>query len=198
MSIKDEDQDPLTLKREAGTVEPESQTTSSFVEREAQRQKRMLTFYLLLLLIPLALGIVLLKFGYSDSQMVMEEIKKQAPPIVRSEIQEQVKPAIQSEVQTQVTSSLGTIGDIKERQESLTNEFNEIKSSFSVRLTPEEIETVKRSSAIILQKEDEIKKLHQRVETLELQLKDRGFQIKPEDFRGTGREMTRPQRKSPQ
>ena len=195
MSLKDED--PQLKNPGAGTGEQESQATSSFVEREARRQKRMLTLYLLLLLVPLLLGIALLKFGNSDRQMVLEEIRKQAPPIVRSQIQEQVKPAIQSEVQTQVTSSLGDIGEIKERQESLTNDINQIKSSFSVRLTPEEIATLKRSSALILQKEAEIKRLSDRVETLEVQMKDRRFQIRPGDFQGTGKEVTLPQKKNP-
>ena len=195
MSLMDEAPQPDQLRSDTG--EAESQGTSSFVERETRRQKRMLTFYLLLLLIPLILGVVLLKFGNSDRQMVLEEIRKQAPPIVRSQIQEQVKPAIQSEVRTQVTSSLGVIGEIKERQESLTKEVNEIKSS-DVRLTPEEIQTLKRSSAIIIQKEDEIRRLYQRVEKLEGQMKDRILTIRPEDLQGTGREITIPKKKGPQ
>ena len=192
MSLHDEA--PQTV---ADTSEHESQPTSSFVERETRRQKRMLTFYLLLLLIPLILGVLLLKFGRSDSLMVLEEIRKQTPPIVRSQIQEQVRPAIQSEVQTQVTSSLGAIGEIKERQESLTNEIKEIKS-VNATLTPEEVAVIKRSSSIILEKEAEIRKLYQRVETLELQMKDRRLQIRPEDFQGPGKDIKIPQRNNPQ
>jgi signal transduction histidine kinase len=205
MLPKDEDQDPLSTletnsleeeweEREPSAGGQEGAITPSFVERETRRQKRMLRVFLALLMIPLILGVALLVFGRSDRQAVLDELRKQAPPIVRSEIQEQVRPAIQSEVKTQVTSSLGVISEIKERQESLTNEVNQIKSTNLI-MTPEEIETIKRSSAIILQKEAEIRKLHERVELLEGKIKDRRFEIRPEDFQGMGKEATVPQKK---
>lgn len=205
MVSKDEDSGAVlqagTSEDEPGKLEiieiggrKKSPPTTSFVEREAQRQKRMLTFYLLLLSIPLILGVVLLKYGRSDSQMLLDEFKKQAPPLVKSEIQQQVGPAIHSEVQTQVNSSLGAIGEIRERQQSLEGEVKEIRST-SARLTPEEVQTIKRSSAVILEKEAEIRKLNQRIETLELQMKDRRPQIRPEDL---GKDVIIPRKNNPQ
>lgn len=175
----------------------ESQDTSSFVEREMRRQKRILRFYLLLLLVPVILGIAILIFGRSDRRVVTDEIKKQAPTIVRSEIQDQVRPAIQTEVKTQVSSSLGEIGELKTRQESLTNEVNQIKSS-DARLTPEEINVIKRSSAILLQREAEIKRLYERVETLEGQMKNQKLEDRPGRLREMRKEATIPQRNNPQ
>ena len=180
----------------AGTVGKEGQAASSFVERETLRQKRLLRFYLSLLLVPVILGVAILIFGRSDRRVVTDEIKKQAPTIVRTEIQEQVRPAIQSEVKTQVSSSLGEIGEMKARQETLTNEVNQIKSS-DARLTPEEIQLIKQSTVIIRQKEAEITILSERLKTLEGQFKDIQ-RIDPGKIRDLGKEGRVIQRNNPQ
>ena len=168
--------EPLSYKR--GAPGPASnaegrggdETTSSFVEREAKRRRRLLRFYLALLAVPVILGVALLIFGRSDRREIMDEIRKQAPPIVRSEIKEQVKPAIQSEVQTQVSSRLGEIGELKARQELLSSEVNQLKSS-NASLSPEDVAMIKQSILTLNQKEAEIKRLVNRVEVLEGRLK---------------------------
>jgi len=169
----------------------EFKRVASFVERETQRQKRMLGFYLSLLMIPVLLGVAVLIFGRSDRRVVTDEIKQQAPTIVRGEIQEQVRPAIQNEVQTQVSSSLRVIGELKARQESLTNEVNQIKTS-DARLTAEEIQMIKRSSALLLQREAEIKRLYERVENLEGQIKAQNPNTRPGQIRDRAKEVLTP------
>ncbi len=81
----------------------------SFVERETRRRKRLLRFYLMLLIIPVALAIVVLVYGRSDRRVVMDEIKAQAPPIVQREVGEQIRPTIETEVQKQISEPLTQI-----------------------------------------------------------------------------------------
>jgi flagellar motility protein MotE (MotC chaperone) len=103
---------------------PVEDETGQAVEREILRRKRLLRFYLLLLAIPVALGIIVLVFGRSDRRMVKEEIQTQAPTIVQREVGEQIKPTIKSEVQSEVQSAvqaqvgpaLGQLDDLKTRQ----------------------------------------------------------------------------------
>jgi small-conductance mechanosensitive channel len=106
--------------------EPEAK---SFAERELQRRKRLLRFYLALLAIPVAIGVVVLIFGRSDSKLVMDEIKSQAPPIVRREVGEQIKPTIKSEVQSQVNPTLEQLDALKARQETIEKETGSLKDS---------------------------------------------------------------------
>ncbi|MDT4955139.1 MAG: hypothetical protein QOJ02_3277 [Acidobacteriota bacterium] len=81
----------------------------SFVERETRRRKRLLRFYLLLLAIPVAVGVAVLIFGRSDSRLVIDEIRSQAPRIVQREVGEQIRPTIKTEVQNQISPTLGQI-----------------------------------------------------------------------------------------
>lgn len=160
----------------------------TFADRETRRRKRQLRFYLALLAIPIAVGIVILIFGRSDSQMVTDEIRKQASPVVEKEIREQIKPTIQSEVETQVSSikpalqseiktqlseSLNQIDQVKTEQARLANDVNVLKSS-EVKLTPEDLTTIRQSREMLnqLQKKDvHIQKLQSRIDFLERRMK---------------------------
>jgi hypothetical protein len=118
---------------------------SAFIARETRRRKRLLKFYLALLAVPVALGIAVLIFGRSDSRLVMDEIKTQAPPIVQREVGEQLKPTIKSEVQTevgeqlrptvksevetQVNPALGMIDDLRKEQAQLKQADESLKAS---------------------------------------------------------------------
>jgi hypothetical protein len=113
---------------DVGNTRPIEDENGRAVEREILRRKRLLRFYLLLLAIPVALGIIVLVFGRSDRRVVMDEIQTQAPTIVQREVGEQIKPTIQSEVQNQVQNriqsevqaqvgpALGQLDDLKMRQ----------------------------------------------------------------------------------
>ena len=95
---------------------------ATFVERETRRRKRLLRFYLALLIIPVALAIVVLVFGRSDRRVVMDEIREQAPPIVQRELGERIEPTIRTEVQKQITQPL-------EQIDSKINEVAQSKAS---------------------------------------------------------------------
>ena len=172
----------------------------TFADRETQRRKRQLRLYLALLAIPIAVGIVILIYGRSDSQMVTDEIRKQASPVVEKEIREQIKPTIQSEVETQVSSikpalqseiktqlsdSLNQIDQVKTEQARLANDVNVLKSS-EVKLTPEDLTTIRQSREMLnqLQRKDQhIQKLQSRIDFLERRLKvtpDPKLQVIPE------------------
>jgi hypothetical protein len=101
----------------------------SFVERETRRRKRLLRFYLAMLAIPVALGIVVLIFGRSDSRMVIDEIKAQAPPIVKEAVGDQIKPTIKDEVKNQITPTLEQLGTLKTRQDKVEETTGSLKAS---------------------------------------------------------------------
>jgi hypothetical protein len=119
--------------------------TGRAVEREILWRKRLLRFYLLLLIIPVALGISVLVFGRSDRRMMKEEIQTQAPTIVQREVGEQIKPTIQSEVQSEVQSAvqtqvqsevqtrvgpaLGQLDDLKTRQDKVEEVIGSLSAS---------------------------------------------------------------------
>jgi DNA repair exonuclease SbcCD ATPase subunit len=116
----------------------------SFVERETRRRKRLLRFYLAMLAVPILLAAAVLLFGRSDRQMVTEEIKTQAPAVVRQAAGDQFAPAIQTEVQNQITPTLGQINELKTRQDSIAEEVKTLSAS-NAKLTPEEVETIRQS-----------------------------------------------------
>jgi ABC-type lipoprotein release transport system permease subunit len=101
----------------------------SFVERETRRRKRLLRFYLAMLAIPVALGIVVLIFGRSDSRMVIDEIKTQAPAIVKSAVGDQIKPTIKEEVKNQINPTLEQLGTLQTRQEKVEETTGSLKAS---------------------------------------------------------------------
>lgn len=108
----------------------------SFVERETRRRKRVLRFYLMLLIIPVALAIVVLVYGRSDRRAVMDEIKVQAPPIVQREVGEQIRPTIETEVQKQISQPLVQID----------SKINEVAQS---KVSQEEINKIQDENAAL-------------------------------------------------
>jgi hypothetical protein len=134
---------------DVGNNRPLEDETGRAVEREILRRKRLLKFYLLLLAVPVALGIIVLVFGRSDRRVVMDEIQTQAPTIVQKEVGEQIKPTIKSEVQSEVQSqvqsevqsrvqsevqaqvgpALGQIDDLKTRQAKVDEVAGSLKAS---------------------------------------------------------------------
>lgn len=104
----------------------------SFLERETQRRKRMLRFYLALLAVPVALGIAVLVFGRSDRKLVMEEIRVQAPPIVQQQVGEQIAPTIKSEVQNQFAPTLEQIAGLQSQQGEVKNELAAARDEINV------------------------------------------------------------------
>jgi regulator of replication initiation timing len=92
----------------SGSLQADAEALS-FVERETRRRKRLLRFYLLLLAIPVAVGVAVLIFGRSDTRLVIDEIKTQAPAIVKSAVGDQIKPTIKEEVKNQISPTLGQI-----------------------------------------------------------------------------------------
>lgn len=108
----------------------------SFVERETRRRKRLLRFYLMLLIIPVALAIIILIFGRSDRRVVMDEIKAQAPPIVQREVGQQIRPTIETEVQKQITQPL----------EQIDTKINEVAQT---KVSQEEITKIQGENAAL-------------------------------------------------
>jgi uncharacterized phage infection (PIP) family protein YhgE len=103
---------------------PEEDEAGSFLERETLRRKRMLRFYLALLAVPVALGIAVLVFGRSDRRLVLEEIKTQAPPIVKDAVGEQIAPTVKSEVQNQFAPTLEQIAGLQTQQAEVKNQLD--------------------------------------------------------------------------
>jgi chromosome segregation ATPase len=134
----------MSEHNQATAYTSEEDAGMSFVEREMRRRKRLLRFYLALLIIPVLLGIAVLIFGRSDRQMVTEELKNQTPLVVRETVGTQVAPAIQTEVEKQITPTLGQINELKTRQDSITNEVKTLSAS-TTKLTPEEVESIRQS-----------------------------------------------------
>jgi site-specific DNA-cytosine methylase len=119
-------------ERERHVISANSQADAeeiSFAERETRRRKRLLRFYLLMLAIPVALGIGVLIFGRSDSRMVIDEIKAQAPAIVKSAVGEQIKPTIKDEVKNQITPTLEQLGTLQTRQDKVEETTGSLKAS---------------------------------------------------------------------
>lgn len=121
--------EPESFKIEVIPGERPAPEASSFVERELRRRKRLLRFYLALLAIPVALAVAVLIFGRSDSKLVMEEIRSQAPPIVLQEVGEQIKPTVRSEVHNQLNPTLGQLNELKARQENIEKETGPLRDS---------------------------------------------------------------------
>jgi hypothetical protein len=125
----------------------------SFVERETRRRKRLLRFYLMLLIIPVALAIVILVFGRSDRRVVMDEIKAQTPPIVQREVGEQIRPTIETEVQkqiseplTQIDTKINEVAQTKVSQEEISKIQGEnaaLRNELSVKI--DEVDKTKAS-----------------------------------------------------
>lgn len=124
------------LPGEAATVPQGEDDAASFVERETRRRKRLLRFYLMLLIIPVALAIVILVYGRSDRRVVMDEIKAQAPPIVQREVGEQIRPTIETEVQKQISQPLVQID----------SKINEVAQS---KVSQEEISKIQGENAAL-------------------------------------------------
>ncbi|HUQ33198.1 MAG TPA: hypothetical protein VM095_13840 [Pyrinomonadaceae bacterium] len=180
---------------ERSKARPEDETGAA-VEREIRRRKRLLRLYLMLLIIPVALGIIVLIFGRSDRRLVTDEIQTQASTIVQKEIGEQIKPTIQSEVQNQVAPTLGQIDELKTRQDAtakaLREENNYLKYQLH-QLNSDVIEKLNKLDAfndrlIRLERqrfEDRIKKLENRIESLSVRPGVNGFPQKDPNPRVT-------------
>ncbi len=127
-STRQRQRESLTV--EAGSAAQAQDDAGSFVERETRRRKRLLRFYLMLLIIPVALAIIILVFGRSDRRVVMDEIKAQAPPIVQREVGEQIRPTVETEVQKQISQPLvqidNKINEVAQTKVSL-EEINKIQ-----------------------------------------------------------------------
>jgi uncharacterized coiled-coil DUF342 family protein len=113
----------VSLPRDPNAPPQAEDDAGSFLERETLRRKRLLRFYLALLAVPVALGIIVLVFGRSDRQLVMEEIKTQDPPIVQKEVGEQIAPTVKSEVRNQFAPTLEQIAGLQSQQGEVKNEL---------------------------------------------------------------------------
>lgn len=143
----------------------------SFVERETRRRKRLLRFYLAMLAVPLLLAAAVLLFGRSDRQMVREELKTQAPAVVRQVAGDQFAPAIQTEVQNQITPTITQINELKTSQAAIAEEVKTLSAS-NAKLTPEDVETIRQSGERFARQETAIKELQTQTAAISSQLRN--------------------------
>ncbi len=133
-STRQRESEPIAV--EAVSVPQAEGEAGSFVERETRRRKRLLRFYLMLLIIPVALAVIVLVYGRSDRRVVMDEIKAQAPPIVQREVGEQIRPTIETEVQKQISQPL----------EQIDSKINEVAQT---KVSQEEINKIQGENAAL-------------------------------------------------
>lgn len=107
------------IDKEREQPEREDERIVRALEREARRRKRILAFYLSLLVIPVATGVWYLRHGQLDRQLVRQEVWQEVKPV--KEQLEAVEPALET-VQgaaAQLASQHSELSALREDQEQV-------------------------------------------------------------------------------